>query len=208
MRAQRRPWPGRSDKNRLLFCFCKRARTSSAKQRVGNEMSSGLQPGTWTVDPAASTVAFSVRNFLINTVRGNFPIQSASVIVGEDHQPSVVSATLDVNGFFTGNTRRDTHIKSAQFFDGMKYPTVGFRSTSICETSPGEWRIAGELALRDQVSPLVLTARADAAPGCDRAEVVARAQIDRRQVGLAAGPSLVIGNSVSVEVSVVLRLEL
>jgi polyisoprenoid-binding protein YceI len=168
-------------------------------------MTVAAQPGTWTVDTALSTAAFTVRNLLFKTVPGTFPIRSAAVTVGEDGKPRTLTATLDADGFSTGTPKRDIHIKGADFLDSAVHPDVTFASTSIAEAGAGEWRIEGTLTLRGRTSPVVLTAHSIGATGPDRAEISATGRIKRREAGITKGPALFIGEDVDIELTVVLR---
>ena len=76
-----------------------------------------LTPGTWAVDPAHSDVAFVARHLMVTKVRGRFTDVSGTVTVADDFAASTVSAAAAVASVDTGNADRDTHLRSADFFD-------------------------------------------------------------------------------------------
>src|ERR1700704_876202 len=89
---------------------------------------SGLEPGTWSVDPIHSEVAFSVRHMMVGKVRGRFTGFTGEIVAAEDGS-ATVTASADVSSVDTQNAQRDEHIRSADFFDAATHPTIEFRST-------------------------------------------------------------------------------
>lgn len=103
----------------------------------------GLTPGTWTIDPVHSAVAFQVRHLMVSKVRGGFDEFSGEVVVTEDGSPSV-TAEIMVDSFNTNNAQRDGHVRSTDFLEVETYPTMTFRSTGI-DGSGSEFTLRGEL---------------------------------------------------------------
>ncbi len=108
----------------------------------------GLVPGSWTFDPAHSEVAFTVRHAGISKVRGTFRDVDAQLRVGEPIEDSVLEATVQMASIDTKNADRDGHVRSADFFDVEKHPTMIFRSTSVAFEGE-EGTITGELTIKD-----------------------------------------------------------
>src|SRR5262245_18373963 len=90
-----------------------------------------LTPGTWNVDPAHSSVTFVARHLMVSRVRGRFNTFSGTVTIAEDPLKSSVEASVDVASVSTGDETRDGHLKSADFFDLEKNPTITLVSTGI-----------------------------------------------------------------------------
>ena len=90
-----------------------------------------LTPGTWNVDPAHSSVTFVARHLMVSKVRGRFNTFSGTVTVADDPLQSSVVASVDVASVSTGDETRDGHLKSADFFDLEKNPTIELVSTGI-----------------------------------------------------------------------------
>lgn len=167
-------------------------------------MSTAVQPGTWSVDPAGSSAVFSVRNMIFKTVRGRFPILSAEVSVTPDGVPRSASATLDATGFSTGNAKRDAHVRDKDFLHTDVHPELSFRSTAVAPQEAGTWLVDGVLTLRDVSSDVRLTARVEQIRD-DTARVSAVTRLDRRAAGLPAGPSFLVGHEVDVELELAFR---
>jgi polyisoprenoid-binding protein YceI len=101
--------------------------------------------GTWTVDPAHSRVEFAVKHMGIATVRGNFGTFEGTLVIGADG--AVASGSADVSSINTGEPDRDTHLKSADFFDAETNPRITFSSTSITAVDEETFKIVGDLTM-------------------------------------------------------------
>src|SRR5437879_3566577 len=95
-------------------------------------LSALAQTSTWTIDPAHSTAQFTVRHLAISNVTGNFTKLTGSVVLNEkDIAQSQVSASIDVSSVDTRVEARNKDLKSPNFFDVEKYPTIEFKSKRI-----------------------------------------------------------------------------
>jgi polyisoprenoid-binding protein YceI len=163
-----------------------------------------LAPGRWTLDPAHSSVGFTVRHLGVSKVRGRFAAFDADVVVGEDLAGTSVTATIDLASVDTGNADRDAHLLQPDMFDVAARPTLGFRSTAVVEDGDG-WRVEGELTLGGSTQPVVLAVElggVEVHPGDGRrhAGFEATAEVRRAELGVAPGlPSAMLGNVVKVE---------
>lgn len=87
---------------------------------------------TWQLDPAHSSVEFSVKHMMMTTVRGHFRTMQATLTGDRDHpEHAGVEATIEVASVDTGVADRDTHLRSADFFDAEQFPRLTFRSKRI-----------------------------------------------------------------------------
>src|SRR6266511_4298916 len=91
----------------------------------------GYLAGTWTIDPAHSDVAFTVRHVMVSKVRGHFTHFQGELVLAPDPLASTVTATIDLASIDTNNPQRDDDIRSSYFFEIDKYPTMTYRSTGI-----------------------------------------------------------------------------
>ena len=104
---------------------------------------------TWKIDPTHSEINFKVKHMLVSTVRGNFDKFDATIQTSkEDFSDAKIKFEADVNSISTNNEQRDTHLKSADFFDAENNPKMTFESTSVKKISDFEMQVAGNLALR------------------------------------------------------------
>jgi polyisoprenoid-binding protein YceI len=106
----------------------------------------GIEPGTWNIDHAHSSIEFVARHLVVTKVRGSFSSFTASTEIAEDITKSQVSAEIDVASITTGEDERDTHLKSADFFDVEKFPKITFKSTAI-EPSGSNYKLSGDLTI-------------------------------------------------------------
>ena len=104
---------------------------------------------TWNVDPAHSAAEFKVKHMMISNVKGSFRALSGVLNLDEaDVTGSSVEAFLPVATLSTGDEQRDGHLKSADFFDAEKFPTITFKSNEVKRTGEGEYAVTGDLTLR------------------------------------------------------------
>ncbi len=102
--------------------------------------------GTWTIDPAHSSVEFVVRHMGLSKVRGRFDAFDASLQVGEDLAGSSLAAEVELASVSTGNDDRDQHLQSTDFFDTATNPKMSFASKRI-EGADGEYVATGDLTI-------------------------------------------------------------
>ncbi len=104
---------------------------------------------TWKIDPAHSEVNFKVKHLVVSTVRGHFDKFDATIDTSkEDFSDAKIRFEADVNSINTNNEQRDTHLKSADFFDAENHPKMTFESTSVKKISDHEMEVEGKLTLR------------------------------------------------------------
>ncbi|WP_433466110.1 YceI family protein [Spirillospora sp. CA-128828] len=170
----------------------------------------GYLTGTWKADPAHSEIAFSVRQLMITKVRGRFTEYDVTLVTGEDPLRSSVTATIDLASIDTGNGPRDEHLRSAEYLDVEKYPTMSYRSTGVRWTDEG-WSVDGELTLHGVTRQVPLAVEVNGfSPdpfGGQRAGFSATAQIDRRDFGIDIkvpmdGGGIVVGDKVSISLEI------
>lgn len=115
----------------------------------------------YQLDPAHSSIGFSVRHMMIAKVRGQFPKYEAKAQLNpDDLASSSVEATIDVASIDTGVADRDAHLRSGDFFDAEKHPTITFRSTAVEAAGEGRYRLTGELTICETTKPVTLEVEA------------------------------------------------
>ena len=110
---------------------------------------------TWNVDSAHSSIDFSVRHMGVFTVRGTLGTLSGSAQT-VDGTLTALSLTIDVTAISTNNAQRDGHLKSADFLDVEKYPTITFTGTSIDKKSDLQYSVTGDLSIAGQTKPVTV----------------------------------------------------
>lgn len=123
------------------------------------------QSSSWTIDPAHSGVEFQIKHLGVSTVRGNFSGVTGTVVWDEKNvSASHVDAVIDATSITTGQAKRDEHLKSPDFFDVAKYPTLKFHSTGVKRAGDGKLQVIGDLTLGGQTKPVTLDVDGPAAP--------------------------------------------
>jgi polyisoprenoid-binding protein YceI len=144
---------------------------------------------TWQIDPAHSRVAFAVKHMMVSTVRGTFNVFSAEIEYDEqDPARSRIVAQAEAASIDTGQEARDQHLRSADFFDVAKYPTITFASTAIEPLGENTYRVTGDLTMHGVTRPVTFTGEFNGpitdAFGLRRAGILATATISRHDFGL------------------------
>lgn len=123
------------------------------------------QSSSWTIDSAHSGVEFQIKHLGVSTVRGNFSGVTGTVVWDDKNvSASHVDAVVDATTISTGQAKRDEHLKSPDFFDVAKYPTLKFHSTSVKRAGDGKLQVIGDLTLGGQTKPVTLDVDGPAAP--------------------------------------------
>jgi 8-hydroxy-5-deazaflavin:NADPH oxidoreductase len=169
----------------------------------------GLSVGTWTIDPAHSSINFSVRHLMVNRVRGTLGTFSGEITLSGDGTPSV-SAEIAVGSVNTGNDDRDAHLKSAEFFDVEQYPTATFASHGVRADRDG-YVLDGGFTLKGITKPISLGLEFNGTnPGMGRGRVAgfqASVVLNRKDFGIDINMPLetcgvVLGDRVSVTLDI------
>ncbi|MGW1108071.1 YceI family protein [Streptomyces sp. NPDC002540] len=111
--------------------------------------------GDYTIDPAHSSIGFTVRHAMVTNVRGSFGEHEGSLKL-DGHNPANSTAWIDVKiaSVDTGIADRDGHLVSGDFFDAEKFPLMTFRSTQAEQLGGDAYRITGDLTIKDVTRPL------------------------------------------------------
>ncbi len=120
----------------------------------------GFAQDTWKLDRSHANIGFSVTHMLISEVPGDFQEFDIDFRASqEDFTDAKVTATIKVASIDTENERRDGHLKSDDFFNAEKYPTIIFESTKFEKTGDKTYKIHGNLTMRDVTRPVVFDAK-------------------------------------------------
>jgi polyisoprenoid-binding protein YceI len=154
---------------------------------------------TWKLDPAHSSAEFKVKHMMISNVKGTFSGLSGTLSEHTgDSSLSSIEATVDVASINTGDAQRDGHLKSADFFDVEKFPTMNFKSTKVEQTGEGEYRVTGDLTIRGVTKPVTFAVEGPTPPNKDpwgntRIGISSTAKINRKDFGLNWNAALETG---------------
>jgi len=170
----------------------------------------------WEIDPAHTSAQFAIRHLMVSTVRGDFRKVSGKVnLDDQDVTKSTVDATIDVASIDTGIAKRDDHLRSADFFDVAKYPTMTFKSKKIQKGSgDGNYKITGDLTLRGVTKEVVLDFEGNLKPvkspqGKTLIGGMATTKINRKDFGLTWNAALETGGvAVGEDVTITIDIEM
>jgi len=169
----------------------------------------------WKIDPAHSTADFKVRHMMIANVKGAIKgITGDLTEHATDASLSSIEATLDVSTIHSGEAQRDTHLKSADFLDTEKYPTITFKSTNVEKKDEAEYSVTGDLTIHGVTKPVTLKVEGPTQPSKDpwgntRIGLEASTKINRKDFGLTYNAVLETGGVlVGEEVHITIELEL
>jgi polyisoprenoid-binding protein YceI len=166
----------------------------------------------WNIDPAHSSAQFSVRHMMISSVKGEFTkITGRAVYDPEKPESLSAEATIDVNTINTREPDRDNHLKSADFFDVAKYPSITFKSKRATK-GPDGLKLTGDLTIHGVTREVTLDVEGPTPPlkdpwGFTRVGASATTRINRKDFGLTWNQALeaggvLVGDEVKITVDV------
>ncbi|MET9511765.1 YceI family protein [Streptomyces flavidovirens] len=154
--------------------------------------------GDYTIDPAHSSIGFTVRHAMVTNVRGSFADYDGTLTLnGSDPAGSAAAIDVRIASIDTGIGDRDGHLRSADFFDAEQFPLMTFRSTSAEQLGGDAYRIVGDLTIKDVTRPLAidleLNGSATDVYGNERVGFEGSAEILRSDWGLTWNAALETG---------------
>ncbi len=168
---------------------------------------------TWNLDPVHSVAEFKVKHMMISNVKGQFTTLTGVLSLDEtNHTNSRVEASIQAASINTRDAQRDTHLKSPDFFDAEKFPTLSFKSTRIGRSGNGELAVTGDLTIRGVTRNVMFTVEGPTPPAKDpwgnaRVGLSATTKINRKDFGLTWNAtletgSILVGDEVTITLDV------
>ena len=164
------------------------------------------QTSTWTSDPQHSEVDFSIRHMSVSNIHGRIGGVAATILMNQaDVAKSSVTATIDVSTIDTGVAQRDTHLKTADFFDVAKFPTATFTSTRVAKNASGV-AVTGNFTLHGITKPVTLEVEGPSVPalGTDHnphSGFTATTTLNRTDFGIGGKfPAAIVGEEVKLTI--------
>jgi len=169
---------------------------------------------TWNIDPAHSAAEFKVKHMMISNVKGQFAKVTGVLTLDEvELGNSRVEALIEAASIETRDAQRDAHLKSADFFDVEKFPSLSFQSRSVKLVRDGELAVEGDLTIRGITRKVLFSVDGPTPPmkdpwGNTRVGVSATTKINRKDFGLTWNAALETGGIlVGDEVTITLDVE-
>ena len=171
------------------------------------------QAATWNIDSSHSRTGFSVKHLVISDVKGEFAKTAGKAQIDDaDLSRSSVEVTIEVGSVDTRDEKRDNHLKSADFFDAAKFPTITFKSTKVTAGKEGAITVAGNLTMRGVTKPVTLEGsitKAITDPwGLSRRGASFTGKLDRKEWGVSWSKVTDVGAVVGDEVKLDIQAEL
>ena len=170
---------------------------------------------TWNIDADHSNVGFKVRHLMVSNVKGYFgKVQGVVVVDDKDITKSKVTATIDTTSIDTGVAKRDAHLRSADFLEVEKYPTMTFVSTKVARDGADKLKLTGDLTLHGVTRSVVLDVEGPSGEikdpmGNIRRGASASTKINRKDFGLTWNKAIEAGGvAVGDEVAISIEVEL
>ena len=166
-----------------------------------------METTKWVIDPMHSEVQFKVKHLVISTVTGSFKSFEGSMeTANDDFQDAEIAFLLNVDSIDTNQEMRDGHLKGAEFFDAVQFPTISFKSTSFKKVSDN-YKLNGDITIKGITKPITLNAEYGGSAadfyGNTKAGFEVSGKINRNEFGLVwngvteAG-SIVLGDDVKI----------
>jgi polyisoprenoid-binding protein YceI len=169
----------------------------------------------WNIDPDHSNVGFKVRHLMVSNVKGSFEKNSGVVDINDkDITKSTVNVTIDTASINTNVLKRDEHLRSADFFDVAKYPTMTFASKKVAKDGKNGLKVTGDLTLHGVTREVVLAVDGLSKESKDpwgniRRGASASTSINRKDFGLVWNKALETGGvAVGEQVTITLEIEM
>ena len=169
----------------------------------------------WNIDADHSSVGFKVRHMMVSNVKGDFgKVVGVVDIDDKDLTKSKVEVTIETASINTGVTKRDEHLKSPDFFDVVKYPTMTFVSQKVKKNGNGKLKVTGLLTLHGKTNEVVLDVEGPTKAvkdpwGSTKRGATATTKINRKDFGLTYNAAIESGGVlVGEEVTIALEIEL
>lgn len=170
---------------------------------------------TWTIDPDHSNVGFKVRHLMVSNVKGSFDKHSGTVEINDkDITKSKVNVSIYTASINTNVQKRDEHLRSADFFDVAKYPTMTFVSKKVAKAGKDKLKVTGDLTLHGVTKQVVLdvvgpTKESKDPWGAIRKGATVTTKINRKDFGLVWNAALETGGvAVGDEITITLEIEM
>lgn len=171
------------------------------------------EAANYQMDADHSSIQFKIRHLTVSNVTGTFnKVKGASSIEGEDLATLKVEVTIDAASIDTRHQKRDEHLRTPDFLDVAKYPTITFVSRKIVKGDPGKLKVIGDLTLHGVTREITVDLEGPTPEikdpwGNFRRGVTGTAKIDRRDFGITWNKvldsgGLVVGNEVSIQIDI------
>ena len=170
-------------------------------------ISAAAEVQTWQIDPNHTAAQFSVRHMGISTVRGAFTkVSGTAQYDSSNPSKTVVDATIEATSVDTRVSTRDDDLRSPNYFDVAKYPTITFKSKSVQDAGEGKLKMAGDLTIHGVTKEVILDVDGPSSPVTDQrgnshVGASASTKVNRKDFGVG-GSSNMVGEDITITIDV------
>ncbi len=158
-----------------------------------------LPAGTWSIEPSKTSLTATAKKLGFLNVAGTMAVTSGTILIDDSHKVTSVAVTANANSYNSGNSKRDTHIRSSDFLDAEASPTIEFLCTDFVETPDG-LTAKGTVVVKGASSPLTVQIT-NIEFQADSCTFRASSAVNRNAIGVGKLPSFVIGRMLSLDVT-------
>ncbi|MEO1055482.1 MAG: YceI family protein [Actinomycetota bacterium] len=159
--------------------------------------------GTWTIDPAATTVTVSVKKLGLFTVSADLTVLDGQIDIDSDGSVTGAAVQIDATSYRSPNDKRNEHVRGADFLDADNHPVLAFRADEIAPDG-AQYTVSGTVNVKGAESAVVAVVR-DVDVRGDAATFSLSAALDRTTIGVGKLPSLFVGNRLQLDVAATAR---
>jgi polyisoprenoid-binding protein YceI len=177
------------------------------------QAAASASPTAWQIDPAHTAAQFSVKHMMVSTVRGTLGKVTGTIDYdGKSVDSLKADVSIDVTGINTGVDMRDKDLKSANFFEVEKYPTVTFKSKKVESAGAGKFKLVGDLTMHGVTKEVALNVDGPSQVlkqpnGGQRVGASATATVNRKDFGLLYNRAIEAGPVVGEEIQIQIDIE-
>lgn len=184
--------------------------TTLALTAISAHAQGPIAPGTYAIDPMHSKVGFEVPHLVISTVEGRFNEYKGEIRIADKFAASTAKIEIEAKSVDTAITKRDDHLRSADFFDAKKFPKLAFQGKRF-EGTPESFKLVGDLTIKGKTKEVTLDGKylgtVKDGYGNQKAAFQASGKIDRRDFGLTWSSAVEAGPVVGDEVTLSLKIQ-
>lgn len=177
------------------------------------QAAASASPTAWQIDPAHTAAQFSVKHMMVSTVRGTLGKVTGTIDYdGKSVESLKADVSIDVTGINTGVDMRDKDLRSPNFFEVEKYPTVTFKSKKVEAAGAGKFKLVGDLTMHGVTKEVALNVDGPSQVlkqpnGGQRVGASATATVNRKDFGLLYNRAIEAGPVVGEEIQIQIDIE-
>lgn len=165
-----------------------------------NGQLTSLPVGTWKLDPSRTTITVTATKLGFFSVPATLAVSAGTIEIDADHQVTAVEVVADAASYTSRNSKRNDHVRSADFLDAENHPDLVFHAGTV-NPVPAGYHVEGSVSVKGQRSPLTIEVTDIDIDG-DHGSLTATTTVDRNTLGVEKLPSFIVGRQLQITASV------